>query len=196
MAPISPRFEISEIEFFLQAELNSAQGARDLARNECFPSAWRLVIEENSVTDEEVVSLPLINGVPMSGQFAHSIRAARVERRCFILRRRRGPEHFRRSCLVKSGLSPGFTCIVAKCFQQAQGACRYYVRSILSLIETHAHVRLRTQVVNFIGLDLREQTIEVGCISQVAVMQMQSCPFLMRIRIDVIETIRIERRCA
>jgi hypothetical protein len=93
--------------------------------------------------------------------------------------------------LVKSR-PPRFTCIVAKGFQQPQGACRHYVRSILSLVEAHAHVRLRPQVVNLIGLDLLEQTIEVGCVCQVAVMQVQRCPFLVRIRIDLIETIRIE----
>ena len=171
MAPIAPGIKISEIEFFLQTELDSAQCARDLARDECFAPSRRFVIEENSVADEEIVRLPLVDGVPMGCHFAHGIRAARVEGRLFVLRWRRGPEHFRGSSLVKSRLSSGFTRIVTKRFQQAQRACRHDVRSILRLIEAHAHVGLRTEIVDLVGLDLVDQTTEVSGVCQVAVVQ-------------------------
>ena len=57
-------------------------------------------------------------------------------------------------------------------------------------------MRLRTQIVDFIGLDLVDQTIQVSGVRQVTVMQMQRSTSLVRIRIDVIETIGIEIGCA
>src|SRR5882762_11500669 len=122
MTPVAPRIKISEIEFFLQTELDSAQCARDLARDECFPPSRGFVIEENSVADEEIVRLPLVDRVPMGCHFAHGVGAARIERCLFVLWWRRGPEHLRGSSLVKSGLSFGCTRIVTKRFQQAQRA--------------------------------------------------------------------------
>jgi len=61
VTPIPPRFKISQIEFFLQTDLNSAQSACDLPGDECFAPAGRLVIEKNSVADEEIISLSLID---------------------------------------------------------------------------------------------------------------------------------------
>jgi len=74
------------------------------------------VIEENSIADKEIVRLPLVDGEPMGCHFASGVRAARVERRLFVLWWRRGPEYLRGTGLVKSGLSHGFTCIVTKRF--------------------------------------------------------------------------------
>ena len=53
---------------------------------------------------------------------------------------------------------------------------------------------LRTQIVDLIGLNLVDQTIEVSGVCQVAVMQAQGSPFLVRIRIDVIKAIGIKGR--
>src|SRR5882762_7882949 len=112
MTPIPPGIKISEIEFLLQTELDSTQCARDLARDECFAPARRFVIKENSVADEEIVRLPLVDREPMGCHFAHCVGAARVERRLFVLWWRRGPEHLRGSSLVKAGPSSGCARIV------------------------------------------------------------------------------------
>ena len=51
---------------------------------------------------------------------------------------------------------------------------------------------LRTEIVNLIGLDLVDQTTEAGSVCQVAIMKMKSNFSLVRVRVDVIQTIRIE----
>ena len=57
-------------------------------------------------------------------------------------------------------------------------------------------MRLRTQIVNFIGLDLVDQTIQVSGVSPGHRNANAEEYSLVRIRIDVIETIGIEIGCA
>jgi hypothetical protein len=66
MTPIPPRINISDVEFFLQTELDPTQSASDLTRNKCFDTAWRFVIEEKPIADEEIVGLPCIDGVQLA----------------------------------------------------------------------------------------------------------------------------------
>ena len=61
-----------------------------------------------------------------------------------------------------------------------------------SLIEAHADVGWRTEIINFVGLDLVEQTTKSGCVCQVSVMKMERNVSLVRIRVDVVQTIGIE----
>lgn len=52
----------------------------------------------------------------------------------------------------------------------------------------------RSQVVDFVWLDLRNNGNEICCVTQVTVMQVKLYTGLMTIFVDVIDTARIERR--
>jgi hypothetical protein len=51
---------------------------------------------------------------------------------------------------------------------------------------------LGTEIVNFIGLDLVDQTIQMSGVCQVTVMETEMSLSLVRIRVDVIQTISVE----
>jgi hypothetical protein len=57
VTPIPPRLEIPKVELFLQTELNSAQGARNLAGDERLTPSRGFVVKENSVANKEIVRL-------------------------------------------------------------------------------------------------------------------------------------------
>ena len=57
-------------------------------------------------------------------------------------------------------------------------------------------MRLRTQVVDLVGLDLVDQPAQAGSIRQIAIVEAQRSSWFVRIRVDVIESVCIEGGCA
>ena len=55
-------------------------------------------------------------------------------------------------------------------------------------------MRLRAQVVNFIGLDLLQDTGEVGTVGQVAIVQDKSLVMGVWVFINVIDALSVEQR--
>src|SRR5579864_9261345 len=105
VTPIATGIKVAQIEFLLQSEFDPAQTAGNLARHKSFAAPRGLMVKQDSVADEEIVSLALIDSVPMSGQLADSIRASWIKRCAFVLRRRRRAKHFRGSRLIKASLA-------------------------------------------------------------------------------------------
>jgi hypothetical protein len=54
---------------------------------------------------------------------------------------------------------------------------------------------LRGEVVDLVGLDLLNDPDQVGCIGQVAIVQMEPAPRFMRVLIQMIDAVGIEGRC-
>ena len=94
-APIAGGFQVAEVELVLEAHGDATDGSRDLAGDEIFSAAGRLVVEEDAVAGEHAVRLPVVDGVVVSRHFGHGVRAARVEHCGLVLRRRSGAVHLR-----------------------------------------------------------------------------------------------------
>jgi hypothetical protein len=73
--------------------------------------------------------------------------------------------------------------------QRAQtiGICR-----VLRLFERHCDVRLRGQIVDFVWLDLLDDADEAGRIRHVSIVQEETLVIVMRILVDVVDTISVE----
>src|ERR1019366_248121 len=77
--------------------------ARNLSGDECRSPPWALVIEQHSIAAEHPVRLTVIDGHPIRINLRCTIGTAGVERRLFVLGRRRRPEHLRGTGLVETG---------------------------------------------------------------------------------------------
>ena len=59
----------------------------------------------------------------------------------------------------------------ADCFEQAQGAHRIDIGGVFGGFEGNRDMGLGAEVVDFVGLDLTDQTGEVGGVGEVAVVE-------------------------
>ncbi len=191
IAPIAFGVEVAEEELLLQPQLDAAERAGNLAGDEGFAAALRFVIEENAVADEQAIGFAVIDGIPVSRDFADGIGTARIKRRGFALRRMGGAEHFRGAGLVEARLLLGSGGVVAQGFQDTERSGSYDIGGVFGLIEADAHVGLGREVVDFIGLNLFEDVAQAGAVRHIAIMQAEGDLF-MRIRIDGVQAIGVE----
>src|SRR5579862_5241331 len=84
--------------------------------------------------------------------------------------------------------------MIANCLEQPYRSSSHHIGGIFGLIETHAHVTLRRQIVNFIRLHCIEHTPQASAVSDIAIMQHHFWLGIMRIHIEMFETPGVECR--
>jgi hypothetical protein len=67
---------------------------------------------------------------------------------------------------------------------------------VLGLVEADPHVRLRGQVVDLGRLDLVHQGDQASAVGEVAVVQEEAGALLVRILVEVVDAVGVERRRA
>ena len=121
------------------------------------------MIEEDAVACVHVVGLAIIFGDPERIQFCDTIGTARIEWGIFVLR-----DGLYKSIKLRSRrlVEPHVVLETAGAhgIEQAQRAEGVDIACILRHVEGDFDVRLRTEVVNFSRLDLRDDVYEVGTI--------------------------------
>ena len=70
------------------------------------------------------------------------------------------------------------------------------VARVLRDVERDTHVRLRAEVVDLVGLELVEQPHEARRVRQVGVVQEELDPLLVRVAVEVVDALGVERRRA
>src|SRR6478609_4835209 len=118
MTPVASCLQVAQIQLVLQPHPNASQSPGDLSCHEGLAAARRFMIEQNSIRNKEIVSLTGIYSIPIGGHLTHSIRTPRIERRLFVLRRRRSAKHLRRTRLIESRPPPRGQRIIAERFQE------------------------------------------------------------------------------
>src|SRR4029450_4669769 len=109
VTPIALGIEIPQVNFSLQACLDSCCRPGDLPSNEGFAAAWRFMIKKDSVASKNAVALTVIEGDPVSINLGCTVRTPRIEGSRFSLWHfHRLAIHFRTACLVKPRLQPCF----------------------------------------------------------------------------------------
>ena len=83
--------------------------------------------------------------------------------------------------------------VIADGFQQADHAHGHHVHGVFGLIETHPHMALGAQVVDFIRLDIVQHIAQSPGIRKISVMQVKT-GLLVRVHIQMINAIRVEQR--
>jgi hypothetical protein len=190
--PVPGRREVAQEDLGLQAELDAADGARDLARHEVLAAARGLVVEEHAVAGEDTVGLAVVDSVPVRGDLGGGVGGARVEGRVLALRRRRGAEHLRRTSLVVAN-GPARQ---ADGLQEAERPRGSDVGGVVGDLEGDGDVRLRREVVHLVGGDGVERAAEGGGVGQVGVVEPQRGTRGRRHRVwvvvDVVQPLRVE----
>ena len=193
VAPITLGVHVTEVQAFLLARLDVRHGEGDLARHEGFPSAGRLVVEQNSIARVHVIRLAVVHHGPESHHFCHRVRRSRVKRR---LLRLRDLLHFavqlRRGRLVESRrlLLPG----QANRFEQVQRPDAVNFGGVHRHLERHLHVRLRGEVIHLRRSHVAADRHEGVQIRQVAVVQEEILPVRVSGLHDVFQSRVVVRR--
>ena len=79
-------------------------------------------------------------------------------------------------------------------FKQSKCAERIGIRGVFRGLETHLDVALCGEIVNFVRLNLLDDANEVRRIGEVAIMQEKANAGLMRVMIQMIDTIGVDQR--
>ena len=108
------------------------------------------MVEQDTIAGKQVISLAVITRHPIGIYFGGRVRAARLKRGVFVLGRFGPAVHFAGRGLIEAALDPA----LAHRFKNADGAHAGYIAGIFGHIETHAHMALRGQVVDFIRADI------------------------------------------
>lgn len=87
MSPVSLRIDVTEIQTVLFADTDIGDSPGNLPSNECPPSPWALMVEQDPVTRIHAICLTVIHRDPIRIKFSDTVRAARIERSCFALGR-------------------------------------------------------------------------------------------------------------
>ena len=92
-------------------------------------------------------------------------------------------KHFAARCLKKPGTQTG----LADCFQNADRADASNVGGVLRNVETHAHMALCAEMVDFVRLQFVKKLHKVHGVAEVSVMQKQSYAIDVRISVQMID---------
>jgi hypothetical protein len=151
------------------------------------------VVEQDAVAGVHAVRLAVIDGDPVGVELGAGVRAARIERRGFLLRDfLHQAVQFRGRCLIEARLllQPEN----ADRFQDAQRADAVGVRRVLGLFEAHRHMRLGREVVDLVRLHLLDDAHQAGRIGQIAVVQHELAVVDVRVFVQVVDAVGVEQR--
>ena len=190
VAPVADGVKIAHPKFALLALEDIRHGQGDLARNECLTTTGRLVVEQLTVDREHVVGLAVVARDPVAVDLCNSVRAARIERGVLILRGRARAEHLTGARLIETNARVD----TANCLEHVDGAHTGGLCGIDRLIETHAHMRLRSEVVYLVRADVVDQLRHPRCVGDVAVMQVQVLARDVLVMVDMVDARTVESR--
>ena len=195
MAPIAPGVQVAEEKTLLQAQLDACHRTRYFSRHEGLAADRAFMVEQNSVAGVHAISLAVIHRDPVGIQLGHRVRAAGIEGRRLLLRRfLHQPEQLGCRSLVKTALF--LQAQDAHGLQNAQRPQRVRVGGVFGLLETHRHMRLGGEIVDFVGQHLLDDAGQAGAVRHIAVVQDESPGRLMRVLVQVVDTVGVEKRCA
>ena len=191
MAPVPQGIEIAHVEAFLKPFINPRQASCDLAGHEGFTTPGALVVKQDAVAGIHAVGLAIVHRDPVGVQLGHPIGASWIEGSALFL------GHLLHEAIELTGaglVDPG-------CIRQSQdphglqdpeGAEGIAVGGVLRRLKAHRHMALCTKVVDLIGLHLLDDSNQVGAVGEVPVMEHQPRITLMRILIEMINSVRVE----
>jgi len=192
VAPVALGIEVAEVEFVLEAHLDAGGGTGDLAGHEGLSAAGALVIEEDAVGSMQVVGLPVIHGQPVGEDLGAAVGGAWVEWSGLTLGHLMNlSKHFGGGGLVEPYILGQSR--LTDCLEEADRAQSSHVARVFGNIEGDAHVTLGSEVVDFIGAKFVEEFRDLGGVSQVTVVKEEASAEYMRVVVEVVDPLGIER---
>ncbi len=163
-SPVPRRVQVSQSQAVIHALLDPRHGVADLAGHKLQATPRRLMIKQDSRTGEQVVTLTVIHGDPVTVGFGHSVGAARVQGGRLSLRNFANlAEDLAARSLVELDLRIEGT----NGLQDASHAERGHLGGEHRLIPGGEHVGLRPEVVNLVRLVLSQQVHQRPLVVQI-----------------------------
>ncbi len=151
------------------------------------------MVEQDAVRGVHAISLAVIHRDPIGVQLGRRVGAAWMERRGLALGRLLDQAvQLGRAGLVEAGLVGQLQ--DAQRLENAQRADAVGVGGVFRCFEADRHMALRRQIVDLVGLDLRDQAHQIGRIRHVAVMQLEGPAALMLVVIEMVDARGVEGR--
>ena len=155
----------------LQALCDTTSSQSNLTGNKVLATALRLMVEQNTVDSEHIVSVTIFFHNPEAVLLGNCVRRIRVERRCFTLRNFLDLTiQFRSRCLIHLAAFSQTT--NTDSLQNTQNTQSVHITGIFRCIKRNLHMALCSQIVDFIRLNLANNTKQTRRIRQIAVMQL------------------------
>ena len=85
---------------------------------------------------------------------------------------------------------------MANRLEDADGPDAHDVARVFRDVERHAHVRLRTEIVDFVGLEVIEELHHLHGVGEVAIVEVELYTVHMRIAVEMVDTARVKGRGA
>jgi hypothetical protein len=172
VAPITLRVKVAKVQTHLLPKADVGDGTGNLARHEGASTTRALVVEEDAIASVHVVGLTVVLRDPECIKLRDTVGAARVKRSVLVLR-----DGLNQSVKLRSrGLVEPYVALEAAGaygIEKAQGTEGIDVACIFRHVEGDLYVRLRTEIVDFGWLDLREDVYEIRTVRQVPVMELE-----------------------
>ena len=192
MTPIAQRIKIAQEQTLFESLADARKSARYLARDEGLAANRGLVIEQNPVTGVHPIGFAIVDRDPVGIDLRRAIRRARIERSGFALRYfLHLAEHLGGRGLIETralGQSEN-----ADRLEYAQRPERIGIRRVFRGLKRHSDMTLCGEVVDLIRLHLLDDADQIGCIGQITVMQVQAHTARMRVLVQMIDAVGIER---
>src|SRR5271170_3278968 len=172
MAPVALGVEIAEKQLALQPMGDRGDTAGDLAGDEGLAADRALMVEQNAVRGMDAIGFAIIHRDPIGIELRRAVGGARIERRGFRLRNLLDlAVHLRGRGLIE------FDALLeaenADRLEQAQGADGVGIGGVFGGLETHLHMALGGQIVDFGRPYLLDDPDQAGAVGEVAVMEFE-----------------------
>lgn len=132
----------------------------NLTGNKVLATALRLMVEQNTVDSEHIVSVTIFFHNPEAVLLGNCVRRIRVERRCFTLRNFLDLTiQFRSRCLIHLAAFSQTT--NTDSLQNTQNTQSVHITGIFRCIKRNLHMALCSQIVDFIAEGLQDH-LELG----------------------------------
>ena len=172
IAPVAQAGEVAQIKFLLLAGFDSGGGEGDFSCYEGFASAFTFVIKQDARAAKHIVGFAIFFHNPVAVEFCHGIGTIGVERRVLVLR------HFLHLAVELAGAGLVDATLLGEpalthCFQHSQHAGGIHIGSEFRRVETHLHMALCRQIVDFGGANFLHHLDDAHRVAHVGVMEMK-----------------------
>ena len=172
VAPVAQARQIAQIQFFLLASLDASCRKGDFAGHKSLATAFALVVEQDAGAAEHIVSLAVFFHNPVAVELSHCVRAVGVERGVLVL------WHFFHFAVKFAGaglVDATFLgeAALAHSLQHTQHAGGIYIGGKFGRVETHLHMALRRQVVDFGRSHLTDYLDQTHRVAHVGIVEVE-----------------------
>lgn len=167
MSPVAFCIEITKVQTILKSEAYLCYGHGDFSCYKGLAAYWRFVVEKNTVASEHTITFFVVAGNPHSIELRTPVWTSRVHWGILIISSLWSIV-FESSVQLRSGSLIEFGCFLKSSdtnrLEQSQSPHSVSIYCIFRHFKTHMHMRLSSEIVNFIWSYITNKLDQIGTI--------------------------------